>query len=76
MPLEQYASLCAELATFPQSTERAFHRHGLLEMRDRLTADLKWQERFRRVPAEYAEWQRFYAHYQRYWSDQRQRGMK
>lgn len=76
MPLEQYASLCAELGVFPQSTERAFHRHGLLEMRDRLTADLKWRERFRRAPTEYAEWQRFYAHYQRYWSDQRQRGMK
>lgn len=74
--LSQYASLCAELAAMPGSSEQTFARYGLAALRDRLMLDLGWQERLRLNPAEYAEWQRLYQHYHRYWSEQAKLGTR
>jgi len=57
LSLQQYASLCAELAVFPGRSEATFQQYGLGNMRDRLTVDLAWQERLRRNPAEHQGWQ-------------------
>jgi hypothetical protein len=69
LTLEQYASLCAELAVFPQHVETIFSKYGLVSLRERLTVDLAWQERLRRDPTEYAAWQGLYHRYQTYWVD-------
>jgi hypothetical protein len=58
--LQQYASLCAELAVFQDQAETIFHRYGLGNLRDRLTVDLSWQERLRRNPNEHQGWQALY----------------
>jgi hypothetical protein len=67
LTLDQYASLCAELAVFPHHVEATFHRYGLASLRERLTVDLAWQERLRRNPTEHATWQELYRRYQAYW---------
>lgn len=66
LTLAQYASLCAELTVFPAATEQTFLRYGLAAPARRVAIDLKWQERLRRSPADYTEWQRLYQHYQTY----------
>jgi len=63
LTLQQYGSLCAEVAVFPDRTEAIFHKYGLGDLRDRRAADVSWQERLRRNPAEYQGW---YALYQRW----------
>ena len=68
LTLEQYASLCAEIAVFPRQVETIFHRYGLVSLHARLTVDLSWQERLRRNPAEYREWQELYKRYHAYWT--------
>lgn len=60
LTLAQYAALCAELAAFPRSTEETFQRYGLADLRSRLTVDMAWQDRLRRNPGEYREWQTAY----------------
>ena len=60
LTLQQYASLCAELAVFRDRTEAIFHQYGLGNPRDRLFVDLGWQERLRRNPAEHQGWQVLY----------------
>jgi hypothetical protein len=67
LTLEQYASLCAEIAVFPERANAIFQRHGLGALRDRLHVDLAWKERLRRSPAEYRQWQELYQHYKAYW---------
>jgi hypothetical protein len=74
LTVAQYASLCAELAAHPSSSEQTFQRYGLGVMRERLSVDLGWQERLRRNPAEYQEWQRLYQHYRTYFADLLRRG--
>ena len=69
LTLEQYASLCAELAVFPRHVEAVFQRYGLVSLKKRLTLDLAWRERLRRDATEYQEWQRLYQRYQDYWAD-------
>jgi hypothetical protein len=69
LTLEQYASLCVEIAVFPRHIEAIFQRYGLVSQSQRLTLDLTWQERLRRNSTEYGEWQRLYQHYQAYWTD-------
>lgn len=60
LTLQQYASLCAELAVFPDRTEAVFLRYKLGNLRDRLAVDLSWQERLRRNPDEHQGWQKLY----------------
>jgi hypothetical protein len=69
LSLEQYASLCAELAVFPQHVEAIFERYQLLDLRERQTEDLGWQDRLRRNVAEQQEWQARYSAYFTYWSE-------
>lgn len=69
LTLEQYASLCAELAVFPQQVEMIFRKYGIASLRERLTLDLAWQERLRHNLLEYVEWHEFYQRYQTYWAD-------
>lgn len=74
LTLQQYASLCAELAMFPDRTEDTFHRYGLGNQRDRLTADLGWQERLRRNPEEYQAWQRLFQRWREHFEGQQGKG--
>ena len=67
LTLEQYASLCAELAVFPTNAESIFAKYGLAALRDRLTTDLVWQERLRQDPASYRQWQESYKQAHAYW---------
>ena len=69
LTLQQYASLCAELAVSPDRTEAIFGQYGLGNLRDRLTVDLGWQERLRRNPAEYQGWQRIYQRWVAHFED-------
>jgi hypothetical protein len=69
LTLAEYASLCAELAVFPQMSEQIFQRYGLAVVRERLAVDLGWQERLRRSASEYQEWNRLYQHYFARWSE-------
>jgi hypothetical protein len=73
LTLEQYAALCAELAALPQQSSVIFQRYGLASTSDRLRTDLAWQERLRRNPAEYQEWQGLYGRYYAYWVEQARR---
>jgi len=66
LSLEQYAALCAEVAVFPQTAEAIFAKYGLGASRDRLTADLAWQERLRADNALMQRWQSLYLHYHEY----------
>ncbi len=69
LTLQRYASLCAEVAVFPDRAEAIFHAYGFGEVHDRRAADLSWQERLRRNPAEYQGWralyQRWIGHFER-----------
>jgi hypothetical protein len=67
MTLEQYASLCAELAVSPHQVEAIFDRHGLKDLKERLRVDLWWQTRLRRDPAEHQQWQALYQRFHAYW---------
>ena len=69
LTIEQYASLCAELAVFPQHVEAIFQRYGLVSLQSRLTVDLTWRERLRRDVARHHAWQSLYQRYQTYWAD-------
>lgn len=60
LTLQQYASLCAELAVFRDRTDAIFQRYGLADPRDRAAVDLSWKERLRRIPAENQGWQALY----------------
>ena len=68
LTLEQYASLCAELAVFTDRTEQVFARHGLAAAADRIRVNAAWQDRLGRDPAVKAYWERCYRHYQTYWA--------
>jgi hypothetical protein len=60
LTLEAYASLCAELAAFPDQSEAIFTRYGLENAQNRRAVDLAWQERLRRSPAELNACQELY----------------
>jgi hypothetical protein len=60
LTLQQYASLCAELAVFQDRTEAIFQQYGLGDPRDRLALDQAWQERLRQSPDEHQGWQALY----------------
>jgi hypothetical protein len=73
LTLEQYASLCSEIAVFPQQADAIFQRYGLGSQRDRPSVDRAWRERLRRDPSLYRDWQDLYQRYQEYWTAQARR---
>jgi hypothetical protein len=70
LSMEQYAALCAEIAVFPRTGEAIFAKYGLASLKDRMTADLGWQERLRADAALMARWQSLYLHYHEWYSRQ------
>lgn len=60
LSLPQYASLCAELAVFPEDAEQIFCLHGLAEEPSRRAVDERWKAQLRDEPALYAAWQDLY----------------
>jgi len=67
LSIEQYAALCAEVAVFPERGEAIFTQYGLAERKDRITADLAWQDRLRADNALMARWQSLYLYYHDYY---------
>ncbi len=67
LTLEQYASMCAELAVFHDRPEAVFAKYGLADLRHRAAIDAAWKERLRRFPSEKAEWDRRYWQYEASW---------
>lgn len=74
LTLEQHANLCAELAASRGNVDPIFAKYGLTDLRQRLTADLAWQDRLRGNPAENQQWQRLYQHYYAFWTAQSRPG--
>ncbi|EYF08508.1 hypothetical protein [Chondromyces apiculatus] len=68
LSLDQYASLCAELAVFPASHEAIFQRHGLDPGVNRDAIGAAWSERLQRDRAQYERWQELYRTYHDYWT--------
>ncbi|XXX80528.1 hypothetical protein WMF30_17345 [Sorangium sp. So ce134] len=60
LSLEQYASLCADLAVAPASAEALFARYGLREPAARRAVDGFWRDRLARDQAAYQRWQELY----------------
>ncbi len=71
LSLAQYASLCVELAVFPEEAEGIFRRYGLDAGEKRSAIDAAWKERLRNEPAEYEAWQELYRRYHAHWAKQR-----
>jgi hypothetical protein len=74
LTLQQYASLCAELAAFPDRAETVFQRHGLSDPRHRHAVDLGWQERLRQNPAEYQAWRTLYQRWVEHFEGMKRQG--
>ncbi|WP_159396911.1 hypothetical protein [Sorangium cellulosum] len=60
LSLEQYASLCAELAASPGDAEALFARYGLGQPEARLAVDSAWRDRLARDPSAHRRWQELY----------------
>ncbi|WP_437970342.1 hypothetical protein WMF04_14065 [Sorangium sp. So ce260] len=60
LSLEQYASLCADLAVAPESAEALFAQYGLREPEARGAVDGFWRGRLARDQAAYKRWQELY----------------
>lgn len=71
LSIEQYASLCAELATYPAQTEQVFLRYHLVSAQDRAAVDSEWRARLAKDPAEYKRWHELYWHYCTYLQQRR-----
>lgn len=74
LTLDQYASLCAMLAVFPQQAEAIFAQHNLGAREDQLTLDHQWKERLRRDPTEYQAWSALYQRWHTHWMAQARQG--
>ena len=66
--LDQYASLCAELAVFTADTEGTFKRYGLHTAEDRTALDRHFRRRLSENTNTYAEWQALYWRYRNHWA--------
>jgi hypothetical protein len=71
LSIEQYASLCAELATYPAQTEQVFLRYRLATAQDRSAVDNEWRARLAKDPAEYKRWHDLYWQYCTYLKQRR-----
>ncbi|WP_437309842.1 hypothetical protein [Sorangium sp. So ce388] len=60
LSLEQYATLCAELAAAPGNAEALFARYGLIQPEARLAVDRLWRDRLARDPVAHQRWQELY----------------
>ncbi|MGK4005975.1 hypothetical protein WMF31_25375 [Sorangium sp. So ce1036] len=60
LSLEQYASLCADLAASPGDAEALFARYGLGRPEARLAVDGFWRDRLARDPAAHRRWRELY----------------
>jgi hypothetical protein len=69
LTLEQYASLCAELAVFSAQRDEVFARYGLKHQAQRASIDALWKERLREDPALEREWERYYRQYYVQWTE-------
>jgi hypothetical protein len=67
LTLDQYASMCAELAVFADRVDAVFAKYGLTDVRRRTAVDAAWKERLSRYPSERAEWERRYWQYESSW---------
>ncbi|MBK8259657.1 MAG: hypothetical protein IPK82_44245 [Polyangiaceae bacterium] len=67
LTLEQYASMCAELAVFHDRAAAVFQKYGLTDPHIRAAVDAAWKDRLRRYPSEQAEWERRYWQYENAW---------
>jgi hypothetical protein len=67
LTLEQYASMCAELAVFHDRPQAVFAKYGLSEPGQRAAVDAAWKARLARYPSEKAEWERRYWQYEASW---------
>lgn len=70
LDLTRYACLCAELARYPEDSERIFTRYGLGEPRLRASVDATWRTRLSQDPQLYRTWQEYYQHYFTQWFGQ------
>jgi len=68
LPLARYASLCAELAVFPQASEVIFQRYGLESQQKRAAVDAAWKERLHGDEKQYMAWEEMYRRYYVYWT--------
>lgn len=67
LTLEQYASMCAELAVFHDRPQAVFAKYGLGDAGQRAAVDAAWKARLARYPSEKAEWERRYWQYEASW---------
>jgi hypothetical protein len=63
MPLEQYASLCAALAVFPQRAQEIVVRFGVADEGAKLALDAAWRAAFTRSPADLLRWQELFSQF-------------
>jgi hypothetical protein len=63
LTVEQYAALCAEVASFPGKAESTFEKYGLASPRARADLDEDFAQRFRSDPGLHRRWQALVAHY-------------
>lgn len=63
LDLTRYACLCAELARFPDETERVFARYGLTDPHVRASVDATWRARLGQDPQLYRTWHEYFQHY-------------
>ncbi|MBI4702916.1 MAG: hypothetical protein HY744_17500 [Deltaproteobacteria bacterium] len=70
LTLEQYASLCAEHAAYPDREAQIETRYQIRDRPGRARLDRHWQERFAREPALRSEWERLRAQYQAWLTQQ------
>jgi hypothetical protein len=64
--VESYASLCAELAVFPEHRGRLLHRYGLQDDAARRALDAQWSGRMARDAALGNHFQQLYSAYREY----------
>jgi hypothetical protein len=71
LTLDQYASMCAELAVFKDRQERIFTKYGLADPARRAALDAAWKARLARFPSERSEWERRYLQFEASWRRQK-----
>jgi hypothetical protein len=64
MPLQRYASLCAEISVFPEQTAALVKKYGLRDEASWHATDEEWRARLARVPETRAAWQQHFTTFQ------------
>lgn len=63
MPLQTYASFCAELAVFPERAAEIGRKYNVANEEARAVVDLDWRSRMEAQPAMRAEWEKLFTTY-------------